>query len=191
MLVVLARIALERPDAILPERAFLERIAFDTQTPHVGMRAFAADALRALLDRLPAAEAITLRARITAVNASPFPRAPENKARRDFYHSFRGEGESKPENPFHFEYEYSKTEVDGLASVFGLDHSDVVPAATAWVRRWSADVKNMWECPRRPTSEYADWSRGNPGRHTWGAYLAWHSLMLTAGDLLEKKPVTE
>ena len=191
LLVALARIALEHPEAILSERTFLERITFDAQTPHVGMQAFAGDALRALLVRLPTAEANALRTRLDGVNTSPFPRGPENKARRDFYHPSCREGESELESPFYFEYEYSKIEVDGLASVFGLDHSDVVALATAWVRRWSADVKNMWECPRRPNSEYADWSRGSPGRHTWGGYLAWHSLMLTAGALLQKTRITD
>ena len=191
LLIALARIALEHPEAILSQRTFLERITFDAQTPHVGMQAFAGDALRALLVRLPTAEASALRTRVDGVNTSPFPRGPENKTRKDFYHSSCREDESEPESPFDFEYEYSKTEVDSLASVFGLDHSDVVALATAWVRRWSADVKNMWECPRRPNTEYADWSRGTPGRHTWGGYLAWHSLMLTAGALLQKTPVTD
>ena len=191
LLVAIARIALDRPQAVLVTRGLLERIAFDTEMAHAGMQAFAADGLRALLQVVPATEAIVLSARLETVGTSPFPRASENKGRKDFYHSSRREGEAEPENPFHFEYEYSKTEVDALGSVFGLDHSDVVSLATTWIRRWSKDVKNMWECPRRPHSEYADSSRQGAGRHTWGAYLAWHALMLTAGELLQKRPVTD
>jgi hypothetical protein len=191
LLLAIARIALDHPQAVLFTRGLLERIAFDTEMAHAGMQAFAADGLRALLKILPATEATVLSTRLETVGTSPFPRAPENNEREDFYHSSREEGEAEPENPFHFEYEYSKTEVDALGSVFGLDHSDVISMATTWVRRWSKDVKNMWECPRRPHSEYGDWSRQRPGRHTWGAYLAWHALMLTAGELLQKRPVTD
>jgi hypothetical protein len=191
LLLALARIAIDRPEAVLSTRTLLERIAFDTEVPHAGMQAFAADALRALLTVIPPTEAAVLRDRLETVGTSPFPRAPENKMRKDFYHSSRKEGEAEPDNPFHFDYEYSKTEVDSLGSVFGLDHSDVVSLATTWVRRWSKDVKNMWECPRRPHSEYVDWSHRRPGRHTWGAYLAWHALMLTAGELLQKRPVSD
>jgi len=191
LLVAIARIAIDRPEAVLSAKKLLERIAFDTEMPHAGMQAFAADGLRALLGVVPPSEAIVLRVRLEAVGASPFPRAPENKMRKDFYHSSRRQGEAEPENPFHFEYDYSKTEVDGLGLVFGLDHSDVVSLATTWVRRWSKDVKNMWECPRRPHSEYGDWSNRRPGRHAWGAYLAWHALMLTAGELLQKRPVSD
>jgi hypothetical protein len=191
LLVAIARISVDRPNAVLSTRGLLERIAFDTSTAHAGMQAFAADGLRALLKILPTTEATVLSARLETVGTSPFPRAPEKKGRKDFYHSSRGEGEAEPENPFDFEYEYSKTEVDALGSVFGLDHSEVVSIATAWIRRWSKDVKNMWECPRGPHSEYADLSRQTPGRHTLGAYLAWHALMLTAGELLQIRPVTD
>jgi hypothetical protein len=191
LLVALARIALDRPVAVLSTRGLLERIAFDGEVPHTGMQAFAADGLRALLTVVPPTEASVLRSRVEAVGTSPFPRAPENRMRRDFYHPSRREGAAEPESPFHFEYDYAKTEVDGVGAVFGVDHADVVSMATTWVRQWSKDVKNMWECPRRPHSEYVDWSRGKPGRHTWGAYLAWHALMLTAGELLQKRPVSE
>ena len=190
LLIALARIGVDQPEAIVPCRSLLERVAFATAERHVGMQAFAADALRRVADLLPTSEGAALDARLEGISVSPFPRSPESKGRRDFYHPSPREAEDS-ENPFHFEYEYSKSEVDGLASVFGLDHADVVSMATAWVRRWSTDIKNMWDCPRRPHSEYGDWSRRTSGRHTWGAYLAWHSLMLTAGELLPTMPVTD
>lgn len=191
LLIALARVAFECPEVVLSKRALLEGIAFDARAPHVGMKEFARDALRGVLGALPAAEASVLGGRLDGVNTSPFPRAPENEARRDFYHSSPWGGELEIEGRFSFDYDYSKAEIDGLAAVFGLDHAEAVVLATGWVRGWSTDVKSMWECPRRPDSEYGEQSRGSAGRHTWGAYLAWHSLMLTAGALLQERPVTE
>ena len=190
LLIALARIGKDDPESVLPFRSLLEGIAFNDAAPHVGMKHFAAQALVALLDCLPATEATTLRLRVERINTSPFPPAEEGKPRRNFYHSSHGEGESEPENPFHFDYDFSKGEIDGLASVFGSDHRDVVALATASLRQWSKDVKNMWECPRRRNAEYGDWSpRGHGRRDTWGGHLAWHSVMLAAGELLRKRPV--
>lgn len=189
LLIVLARIAKDDPESVLPFRSLLEGIAFNDAAPHVAMQHFAAQALGVLLERTPATDATSLRARLERVNASPFPPAEEGKPRRDFYHSSRSEGEPEPENPFNFEYEFSKGEIDGLGSVFGSDHQEVVKLATVWLRKWSKDVKNMWQCPRRPNADH-DWSgSGEPPRDTWGGHLAWHSLMLSAGELLRTRPV--
>lgn len=185
-LVALARIAKDYPDSVLPFRSLLEGIAFSDATPHVGMVHFAAQALLAVVGHLPAAEAAVLRGRLETVNASPFRRAREKKTRKDFYHFSRGE----EENPFFFDYDFSKSEIDGLASAFGVDHSEAVTLVTGYLRQWSNNAKNMWECPRHPDdAEYRAWSGANRGRDTWGGHLAWHALMVAAGALLQRRPV--
>src|SRR5262249_17791258 len=70
LLLTLARIAIDRPEAVLSTRTLLERVAFDVNVPHAGMQAFAADCLRALLTVVPPTEAALLRTRLETVNTS-------------------------------------------------------------------------------------------------------------------------
>src|SRR2546427_616129 len=67
LLLALARIAVDRSEAVLSTRTLLERIAFDSDVPHAGMQAFAADCLRALLTVIPPTEATLLGARLETV----------------------------------------------------------------------------------------------------------------------------
>ena len=192
LLIALARTAKDAPQSVLPFRSFLQEISFNDSVPHVGMRHFAAQGLMELLDHLPVIERTKLRFRLERVNKSLFPSIEKNKSRRGFYQSQALDGDSASENPFHFDYDFSRGEIDSLASIFGSDHQDVVALTATSVRRWSNDVKNMWECPRRRDERYIErLANGGGSRDTWGGHLAWHALMVAAGELLQKQPIAK
>ncbi len=193
LLIALARLAGDQPEAVLPFKLVFETVAFEQTYPHVLMQHFAALALKSLAAQLDDIEKEKLLSLVATVNSSRFPRAKASpRSRQGFYGtSFKDQPESN--NPFHFDYDFSKYEINGLAGVFGCDHSEVAGACTTWIRRWSSEVKSMWECPRtfgHSDTELEHWGGAKqPAHDAWGGQMAWHALMLTAGDLLRSTPV--
>ncbi len=193
LLIALARIALDRPKTISPFRAALENVAFSTAFPHVLMRHFAAEALAALAVALEKPECDALLDRLDAVNRPELPRAPKKAGRYTHYDYWgsRPEGRPEPQPPFHFEYDFSKYPVAGVCRLFGSAQWDVQDACTRWIRNWSPDIEGMHDGPRSPY-DFASWSSGRaPQRERWGQCLAWHALMLCAGEFLASRSVTE
>lgn len=188
LLIALARVSKDDPESLAPHRPIFEQIAFSTSFPHVVMRSFAADTLRAIAGTLSPVERDALVTRISASNISPYPHAP----RSDFTELrwvTRPESSPRPTDVFHLDYDFSKYQVERVCRVFGSPGWEVEDRIGSWVRRWDKTVGAMYECPR--SSDYDQtWSSGYvPDRDLYGGYLGWHGLMLTAGDLLASSPV--
>ena len=188
LLIALARIAKDFPASLVQHRDFLERIAGSVDFPHVVMRSFAKDALGAIAPALePAEEAVVLGA-IASTNVSPHPQAPRADY-TEFRYVSRPDTSSRPENPFHLDYDFNKYQVEGLCRVFGCPGWEIEDRIGRWVRGWDPSVRAMHECPRSNGYDES-WSSGYvPDRDLYGGYLGWHALMLVAGELLADRPV--
>jgi hypothetical protein len=192
LLIALARIAKDFPDMIAPHRAILEGVAFDTGFPHVVMRAFAKDALSAILPLLGTEDAETLRTRLASVNASPFVHEPRDGFGTQNYEN-RPEGKARADNEFHLDYEFGKYQSNRLSDTFGAPGWEIEDAVSAWVRKWDGTIRAMYDCPRLASDRYdaGSWSSGSmPPVDRYGGYLGWHALMLVAGEMLATRPVT-
>ncbi|HEU4601177.1 MAG TPA: hypothetical protein VFS24_04375, partial [Steroidobacteraceae bacterium] len=61
-----------------------------------------------------------------------------------------------------------------------------------WVRRWDQNVRGMFDCPRGGRDDESSWSSGSaPEVDRYGGYLAWHALMLVAGEMLQTRIVMD
>ena len=192
LLIALARVAKDDPATVLPHRAILEGVAFNTEYPHVAMRDFAAQALTSLLPLLEAGDALELGGRLTAVNTSPFAHAPREGFGVDF-HQNRPEDKPRSEDEFHLDYDFEKYQATRLSDTFGSPRWELDDAITRWVRQWDTSVRAMYDCPRLGTDRFEEgsWSSGSmPPVDRYGGYLGWHALMLAAGELLAARPVT-
>jgi hypothetical protein len=158
------------------------------------MRHFARAALRSLAASLDdTAEREALLERLSLVNVSPYPRAKERKSGGRGDPWARPDDVPEPEPPFRFDYDFTKGNVDDLARLFDCAAWQIKDACVAWIRGWSSSVQSMHDCPRSvrgfDRNGYGSWS-SHPQRDRWGGHLAWHALMLIAGQFLAQRPVS-
>lgn len=188
LLIALARVAKDASLALAAHRAFFEDIAFSAEFPHVVMRAFATDILRELVPSLTSDERETLNIKLAHANQSPYPHAPR-RGRGELRYARRPEASPRPAGGFHLEYDFNKYQVERLCRVFACPGWEVEDRIGAWVKRWDAEVRSMYDCPRS-TTYYESWSSGYfHDRDRYGGYLGWHALMLVAGELLATRAV--
>lgn len=192
LLITLARLAIDHPDRVVPHQALLERIAFSTQFPHVAMQAFAVGALRALSGQLEPASRDGLRQRLDSVSRSPFPHQPATRAARSGRYASRPEQAQKSDKDFFLDYDFNKYQTERLCRVFGCAEWEVEESISRWVRRWDQNVRSMFDCPRGGRDHESSWSSGSaPEVDRYGGYLAWHALMLVAGEMLQTRIVLD
>lgn len=184
LLITLARIARDNPQAIEPFRDSLEAIAFDPAFPHVVMRHFAADALKKVCRIIAEPERDALMARLAVVNASPYPRA-KGRAKR-----YRGIYDVRPQDvkrKFYFDHDFKKNNIDHFARLFDVPVWEVEEACDKWLGRWCKSPSDAYKVRR---SEGDRWGGGQTSQHDcWGDYLAWHALMAVAGEYLGNMPI--
>ncbi len=114
LLMALARVALDRPDAILRYRAMLERVAFSTEFPHVVMRSCAIDALRQLAALIDSSERDAIKAKLATANCSPFPHVPRPNYGENRYLP-RPDAAPRPADAFDFS---TTTSINTTSSAF-------------------------------------------------------------------------
>lgn len=194
LLISAARIARDEPEHVLPFRNLLESIAFDDAHPHVLMQHFAAAALRHITSQLKEAERNSLAERLQCVNA-PSSTSIASQDRVRYNGSRLADEQGDGTKAFHFEYDFAKYDIDSLTWVFDCNRQDVIELCTKWIRQWSPDITHMWQetgSDFSAASDRRDWSRNVPlSRDTWGEHLAWHALMLAAGELLRHRPTID
>lgn len=188
LLIALARIAKDNIHALADHRALIERIAFSTEFPHVVVRAFAIEILRELSRRLPADEREALIVKLALANQSPYPHTPQT-GYSEFRYIDRPDSSPRANNAFQLDYDFNKYQVERLCQVFACPGWEVEDRIDTWVRRWDATVQGMHDCLRSGSYD-GSWSSGYvPDRDRYGGYLAWHALMVVAGELLATRAV--
>lgn len=179
LLLALDRIALERPDVVAPYRDVFARIITDEALPHVLMREIAGRALRRII---AAAGPRAGEPDVGSINQSPFAERLVSNYLGDGYYHGPPEGYVALDPPFHFDYDFDKSEVMGVARIFGANKYETGDHIAGWIRRWEPAAANMWGGDR------GSWDR-TPVTETWVGHLGWHGLFLTAGDFLKTRPL--
>lgn len=186
LLIAMARVAIDNPDAIAPHRAALKGVATDRAFPHVGMRHFAIMALRATLTCLNKAARAAEEALLDKLNR---PSAPPTKATgsRANHYGTRPANMPEPKGLFRFDYDFSKYQFDPLGETFGRPTWEIGDRANGWIRKWDSKITAMWDCPRSTnSSQDRNWSiEAFADSDLYGGYLGRHALHLTAGELVD------
>ncbi|WP_431260168.1 hypothetical protein ACQ86G_08460 [Roseateles chitinivorans] len=192
LLMALERLAKDSPQVLVPHRATFEAMALSSDFPHVVMRAVAIDLLETLGPSLPSDVRKAMSQRLDGANLSPFPHAPQTRVGELMY-APRPKGTERPSSDFHLDYDFRRYQAERLCRVFGCPGWEVEDRIGAWVRDWDAQVQGMYDCTRSPQGTYDEsWSSGFvPTRDRYGGYLAWHALMLVAGQMLKTLSVVE
>lgn len=140
LLIAPARIERDDSDGVVRHQPLLERVALSASFPHVVMRAFALDSLRAMAGS-PGGPAASTAAEVEALNLSPVPAEP-GEDHREFRWLRRPDGSRRPQDAFHLDYDFSKYRVESLRSVFGRPGRNVEGRIGACVRHLDPDVRS-------------------------------------------------
>ena len=191
LLIAIARVAMDHPQNVAKYADTLKAIVLDKNVPHVLLRHFAAQALLACESGggvvLSEADAKALK----TVNESPFPKKKTKEHPRDSFYESRPDSMPKPEPEFYLDYDFDKTDVTAVSSMFDRSRWETKDAMTAWVRKYDQQITSMYESGGRTTRQ-RDHIRGmNVRYHLYGQQLGWHALYLVAGEFLAKYPVVQ
>ncbi len=185
LLVLLARVAEESPTTLQPYLECFTRFALEEDWPHAPTRELAR---RAAL-RLDAHSGSLPTEKREELQACGRPRA----CRAERGHSFVGGHGTEYEGEFRFDamdtlpYWFPR-----VARVFGIDPAEVATRASVWIVEklgfTEERVKELRE-PRDRRYEYEDTSNrqgSHPRVETLRLYLEYHSMLLTAGQLIDE-----
>jgi NACHT domain len=191
MLIAIARVAIDHPQNVAKYTDTLKAIALDKSMPHVLLRHFAAQALLACESGggvvLSEADAKALK----TVNESPFPKKKTKEHPRDSFYEGRPDSMPEPEPEFYLDYDFDKTDVTAVSSMFDRSRWETKDALTAWVRKYDPHITSMHESGGR-SGRQRDRIQGIPARyHLYGQQLGWHALYMMAGEFLAKYPVVQ
>jgi hypothetical protein len=134
---------------------------------------------------------IALKARLTALNQSQFPR-PKTHSRVILTTPW-GRPADVPRPDFGFEYDFEKYDLNELGRIFGLPQWEIANRCVTWVRKWDQNVKSMYDFgDRRKRGDTSDYRIGTQDEyHSFGTYLTWHAMALVGGQLLLERPLNE
>jgi hypothetical protein len=187
-LLAVARVALDFPNDIAKFAAQLEAIVLDDSFPHVGIRQVALTILKTCLGKSKDREAKAILKRIASVHVSKFPKPEKTQyVSGELWH--RPKDIPEPQPHFHFDYDFEKYKVTGLGRLFGLPQWQTGDRCIGWIRRLWPTATSMYDNAgrRKPGDDYREGTKDR--LHSYGMYLAWHALALTAGELFLERPV--
>ncbi len=191
LLIAIARVAMDHPQNVAKYASALKAIALDTNTPHVLLRHFSAQALLVCASGgsvvLSEADARALK----TVNESPFPKKKTKEYPRDSFYKGRPDSMPKPEPDFHMDYDFDKTDVTSVSDIFDRSRWEAKDAMTAWVRKYDPNITSMYESGGRAVRHRGGITGMTARYHVYGQQLGWHALYLAAGEFLTKYPVVQ
>lgn len=191
LIIALARIALDHPEEIARYKKQLLDFATGKNSSHVLMRHFAARVLLSCIDAQKLNLSSTIVKSLREADQSPHPRLKEKRRDRAGFYQGRPSSLPEPQYEFHLDYDFHKHDVDSLGRVFGRPCWEVADILAEAVNRIDPNVSGMYESSGRE-SRYRNTGYGISTRyHSHGQQLGWHGLLLAAGTLLRKYPVTE
>jgi hypothetical protein len=187
-LLAVTRIALDFPSDIAKFAAPLEAIALDDSFPHVGLRQLAQTILKTCFGKSKDSEAKAILKRIASVHVSKFTK-PEKTLHVSGAMWHRPKDAPRPEPHFHFDYDFEKYAVTGLGRLFRMPQWQTGDRCIGWIRNLSPTATSMYDYAgrRKPGDDYREGTKDR--LHSYGTYLAWHALALTAGDLFLERTI--
>lgn len=189
LLISLARIALDEPEAIASYNEQLLGIIREDCQPHVLMRHFAAQALIACMDagelKLPQ-EAEKL---VRNTNRSPFIHQGMKTGKSDDSH--RGKPNVESTSGTHSDYRFTGEEVGRLARVFGKPELEVRKVLSEIALSVDSNLRSMNDPGALSTHHNIKLKWTDTDYDDYSQYLGRHTLFLAAGELLECYSVSE
>ena len=191
LLIALARIARDAPNAIAKYEAMLRSVALNLCQPHVAMRHFASQALLAC-DKAGAIKLTSADSnKLLSVNQSPLPyKTGQHNSYGDFYLS-RPDDAPEPKHEFSFDYDFDKYEVHGLADTFSAPGWEVKDLVKEIIHGLDPAISSMYDKGGRKIRIGQRMGSPPSGMHGYGHYLAWHAIYIAAGTLLKTHPITK
>lgn len=192
LLIALARIARDFPDKIAGYKTqLLSYILEEREGYHFLIRHFARQTLVTCMD----ANDLNLDEEI-ARHVREEDRPSHRSMKRGVRHrmgrcSIHQRVGDEAEFEFGLDYDFQRIEVDNLSNMFGKPRQKIEDMISGIVHRIDRDVTCMWDTAGRE-SRYGEFSYETNRRYdTYGQYLAWHSLLITATKLIRDYPVID
>lgn len=189
LLISIARISLDKPEAIASYSGQLLDIISDDSQPHVLMRHFAAQALIACMDagelKLPQ-EAEKL---VRNTNHSTFIHQQTKTGKSDDSH--RGKPNVNPASGTRSDYRFTGEEVGWLARVFGKPELEVRKVLSEIAPSVDSNLRSMNDPGALSTHHNIKLKWTDTDYDDYSQYLGRHALFLGAGRLLECYPIPE
>lgn len=187
-LLAVARIAIDSSSEIAKFAGPIEAIALNDSFPHVGLRQLAATILKTCLGKSKGSKAKAILKRVASVHVSRFIKPTKTQHVSGQLWN-RPEDAPEPEPHFHFDYDFEKYKVTGLGRLFGLPQWQTGDRCVGWIRNLSPTATSMYDYAgrRKPGDDYREGTKDR--LHSFGMYLAWHALALTAGQLFLERPI--
>ncbi|KZK75237.1 MAG: hypothetical protein A3K90_04235 [Pelodictyon luteolum] len=192
-LIGIARAAVESPAVLTPFANQLVDWALNDQ-PHVLIRQFSARAVLTLINNGALADRDSLKDRLDHVNVSPHS-VVESKSFDRVRYKKKEKTYTNEDDRFYFGIDIGPYWYEPLGRVFAMSQNEVESEALKIIRkdfgytasgRWDEDERS-----RRKLYEdnYTRHSHGSyPRADTLHFYLAYHAMMVVAGNLLASKP---
>ncbi|MEM6484646.1 MAG: ATP-binding protein [Pseudomonadota bacterium] len=192
LLIAIARIAKDTPEAISPYKSILLRVAEEDTHPHVLQQHFAARALLKCEESGVIRLSAPQKERLQATDCSPHPRLTQRIRTGGGYYDPRPKSSPKPRHRIYLDMDFEKHDVQELSRVFGQPGWKVSDMISAISHSIAPDVTSMNDPGGRELRCDRDDAYGMSSRYqTFAQHLAWNALHLSAGRLLRDLPVTQ
>lgn len=194
LLIALARVSLDKPKLLTQHKDIFVQYAFGE--PHVLIQKFSAEiAINLSASETIYDEEILNKLKNVGKSNIPIVKMNYNETTDSYWHINK---EIATEYDFHFGWDFDRYWFEPLANVFGIPGKQVEDiAANVIIEEWGIKEKNgYYNDPR--VSIWNSHSNERETRHSHGSYpridnldfyLSYHSIMVTAGKLIENMPV--
>ena len=192
LLIALARIALDEPGAVARHEEVLLKIAFDRENPHVLMRHFAAEAVRACVKAGEIDLSDSRKKSLSRVNRSPFSQSERKPANERDRYGGRAESLRWLKHEFSLVSRFYGHEIRFLGRAFGKAGQRVRDLMSDIVKSVDPEIESRGKSAEE-TGQGASITDGGMTRASFHSYvkqISWHALFMAAGRLLENCPVT-
>ena len=192
LLIALARIALDEPGAVAKHEEVLLKIAFDRENPHVLMRHFAAEAVRACVKAGEIDLSDSHKKSLSRVNRSPFSQSERKTANERDRYGGRAESLRWLKHEFSLVSRFYGHEISFLGRAFGKAGQRVRDLMSDIVKSVDPEIESRGKSAEE-TGQGASITDGGMTRASFHSYvkqISWHALFMAAGRLLENCPVT-
>jgi len=185
LLISLSKIATETPLVLAPISAKIIRLS-ELAGDHCLQKFYAVNTLQKIKNNDPSfsysQELEKQKKLITPIGTierevGSFPRANSYIGRPDDV--------PEPELKFSFDYDFKKSEINHLGSLFGVHTWQVTDDMKNIISDWERNVSSTYECPRDISSSERSYDEQQP----YGYYLGYHALFVAAGKYVKAHPI--
>ena len=191
LLIALARIAHDYPNKVGAYESELLSIALNPRETHVLMKHFAAQALLKCEEEGAITLSSKVREKIQSVNQSQLPKRKGRSSGVGIAYGFRPEDAPDSKHEFWMDYDYDKNNVQWLAKTFAAQGWKVEDQFKEIAHGLDPSITSMYETNGRELWSSQEATSLPRDIHSYGHYLAWHSIYIAAGQLLKTHPVSD